>query len=394
MIQGNIFETEKAEVVQKGLIISKQQKSLLSKQQQTFNRLVKKIESLRLEMERVTRSLNEKLDFYGKHIHPLELQLTELKTEAIKLLYRFFKDKKLLSKKQRENLGYIISSQLDSIFKFEKKEPEEELKEIFKAVEGISYEQALEEDLDIMKDEMESMFEEFGYDMNFGDMHSKMTEEDIVKKMMEMQEQIKQQANEQNQKRTPRKKTKKQLEKEAREKQIEEARSKNISSIYKQLAKIFHPDLEQDEDLKLQKEELMKKLTIAYEKNDLHTLLSLELAWVQKEETNPGKLTDDKLGIYNEVLKEQVYELEQEIGETLNHPRYQPLQRFATFMQEIKNINLRHEMQQMEVMKNHLATDVAKLKGNEKQVLSVVKELILNFEMQRKYDADLPQFFR
>jgi hypothetical protein len=323
----------------------------------------------------------------------LEKQLTALNKEATKLLYRFFKDKKMLSKKERQSLGAIISSQLAVIFKFEKSEPEQELKEIFKAVEGVSYEKVIEEEFDIMKNEMENMFEEFGFEMNFDDLHSKMTPEEMMQRTIEMEEQFKQQANKKDQQHTERKKTKKQLEKEAREKEIETARTKNISSIYKQLAKIFHPDLEQDEELKLQKEELMKRLTIAYENNDLHTLLSLELAWIQKEENNPDQLTDDKLGIYNEVLKEQVFELEDEINQALQHPRYEPLQKFAMFPHQMKSINIKHEKQEMEAMNKGIARNVERLKGNEKQALSAVKEVIHDFEIQSRYNIDFSDFF-
>lgn len=392
-MQTEIFEKEEVKKAATGLMISTPQKNILSKQQQAFNKLVKKIEKLRLELDQVSRSLDEKLDFYGKHIFPLEQQLIELNKEGTKLLYPFFKNKKLLSNKDRQSLGKIISAQLNVIFKSQQGEPEDELKEIFKAVEGISYEEAAEEDFDMMKNEMESMFEEFGFEMNFDDMHSNMTQEEIIKKAMEMEEHLKQQSFEKDKKKANRKKTKKQQEKEERERQIEEARTKNIGSIYRQLAKVFHPDLERDEELKVQKEELMKQLTIAYEKNDLHTLLSLELAWIQKEENNPSQLTDDKLGIHNEVLKEQVYELEQDINKTLQHPRYQPLQKFTMFAHQVKSINLSYEKQQIEAMKNDLIKDIAKLKGNEKQALGTVKEIIRSFEIQISSKIDFSQFF-
>ncbi len=392
-MQNELFEKEEVKKPATGLIIIKPQNNSLSKQQQTFNKLIKKIEKLRSELEEVGISLNDKLEYYGKYIYPLEQQLIELKKEGAKLLYRFFENKKLLPKNQRQSLGKMIAAQLDVIFKSQQGEPDDELKEIFEVVEGVSYEEAAKEDFDIMKSEMESMFEEFGFEMNFDDFHSSMTEEEIIKKAKEMEEQIKQQAYEKNEKKTARKKSKKQLEKEEKERQIEEARTKNIGSVYRQLAKLFHPDLEQDEELKLQKEELMKQLTIAYEKNDLHTLLSLELAWIQKEENNSGQLADDKLCIYNEVLKEQVYELELEINEMLQHPRYRPLQKFTMFAYQIKSVNLSYEKQQIESMKKNMAKDISQLKGNEKQALRTVKEIIRSFEVEIKSQIDFSQFF-
>ncbi len=393
-MQGNIFEKEKVNSAATGLIILKNQKNILSKQQQTFNRLVKKIEKLRLELQQLNISLNEKLDFYGKYIHPVEQQLNELNKEAAKILFRFFKNKKLWSKKERDALGQVISARLDSVFSFEKTEPDDELKEIFEAVEGISYEEAVEEDFDTMKTDMENMFEDMGFDMNFDDMHSKMTQEEMIRKAIEMQEQFKQQANEKENTHTSRKKTKKQLEKEEREKQIEEARTKNIGSIYRQLAKVFHPDLERNEEMKIQKEELMKQLTIAYDNNDLHTLLSLELAWIQKEENNPDNLTDGKLAIYNEVLKEQVTELEQEIHETLQHPKYAPLQKFSTFAFQIKSMNISNEKKKLESTVTEMSRDITILKGNERQALAEVKEIIRVFELYNRANVDFSKLFR
>jgi len=390
-MQTELFETGQLKNGTTGLIISKSQKNILSKQQQVFNKLVKKIERLRIELDQISKTLNEKLDYYGKHIFPLEQQLIELKKELVLLLFSFFENKKLLSKKDRHSLGRVICVQLVAIFQSQTGEPDDKLKKIFKSVEGISYEEAAEEDFDMMKDEMESMFEEFGFDLDLDELHRKMTQEDMIKKAMEWEEQIKQQADEKDQNQANRKKTKKQLEKEEREKQVEEARAKNIAGIYRQLAKILHPDLEQDAELKLQKEELMKQLTIAYEKNDLHTLLTMELAWIQKEENNPGQLTDNKLDIYNEVLKEQVFELEQEMHNTLQHPRYLPLQKYAIFS-GVQSINLSHEKKQVEEMTNAMLIDISKLKGNEKQALGTVKEIIRAFEIQINDEIDFSRF--
>ena len=107
--------------------------------------------------------------------------------------------------------------------------------------------------------------------------------------------------------------------------QAEEVRKKSIASIYKQLAKALHPDLEQDETVRHRKVALMQELTTAYHANDLHTLLRLELQWIEREEGNLERLTEEKLAIYNQVLKEQIFELKQQIAELPMHPRYQPI---------------------------------------------------------------------
>jgi hypothetical protein len=220
-----------------------------------------------------------------------------------------------------------------------------------------------------------------------------MTQEEMIKKMLEIQDELKQQAEAKQHKRSSNKKTKKQLEKVEKERLLEEARTKNISSIYRQLAKAFHPDLEQNEELKLEKEQLMKQLTTAYEKKDLHTLLTLEIAWIQKEETNPDKLGDEKLKIYNEVLKQQVQELEHEIQALLEHPRYQPLQKFAMFPHQLKSINMDREKQQAEATIKDITESITRLKRNEKEALAEVKNIIEIQQNYSKLHKDFASFF-
>ncbi|HTI94462.1 MAG TPA: hypothetical protein VL727_27900 [Puia sp.] len=365
---------------QNGLIINNQPEQTLSKQQQTFNRLVKKIEKLQADLEKTTHSLHQKLDFYLKHIYPLEQKEVILLKELVKCLYTFYKENHLFSQNDQAILGEIISIQLHNIFQLEQTEPDDELKEIFRAVQKIDYDDAAKEGLDAMKQEMQSMFEDMGVDFNIADMDREMTEEEILKKVEALNDQFRQQ---QAKKAEPGKKTKKQLEKEANEKKLEEARAKSINSIYKQLVKIFHPDLEQDPDIRLQKEELMKKLTTSYKSGDLHTLLKLELQWIQKEGTNVDQLSDDKLALYNQSLKEQADDLEGEISQVMHHPRYQPLYQFAASPEQIIYISINNIKHQKKSLIKDMSQSLLVLQGNQNKALAEVREFIHAFKNGR-----------
>jgi len=363
------------------LIINNQPKQALSKQQQTFNKLVKRIEKLEADLEKTTHSLQQKLDFYLKHIYPLEQKEVILLKELTKYLYKFFRENHLFSKNDQAILGEFISIQLHNIFQLEQAEPDDELKEIFRAVEKRDYDEAAEEELDAMKQEMQSMLEDMGVDFNIADMDRKMTEEEILKKVEALKNQFRQQTKKAES--APRKKTKKQLEKEANEKKQEEERAKSINSIYKQLVKIFHPDLELNPDLKLQKEELMKKLTTSYKSGDLHTLLKLELQWIQKEGTNVDKLSDDKLALYNESLKEQANDLEGEINQLLHHPRYQPLYQFAMSPEQIIYIGVNDIRQQKKSLIKDMSQSLSALQGNQNRALVEIRQIIHVFKNSR-----------
>lgn len=122
---------------------------------------------------------------------------------------------------------------------------------------------------------------------------------------------------------------------------------KGVGAIYKQLAKAIHPDLEQDLALKIEKEELMKKLTTAHEQNDLHTLLSLELEWMNRSENAYDRVklqTEDQLKIYNSILKKQIEDLEERIEDVFVHPKYISI--FSFFREGIQEGNYHPQMMQ------------------------------------------------
>jgi hypothetical protein len=234
----------------------------------------------------------------------------------------------------------------------------------------------------MMKEEMQFMFEKMGVDIDLDDIHPKMTEEEIMRKMNDLHSQFQQRSEGKEQKQATRKKTKKQVEKEKRQQQAEEARLKSINSIYKQLAKILHPDIEQDPDLKLQKEELMKKLTTAYKSGDLHTLLALELQWIQKEGMDIDKLTDDKLRLYNDSLKQQISDLEEEINQLLHHPRYQPLHPFVMSPAQMISISTNDIKRQKYKLIKEMKENLAALQGDQEKALAEIKAIIYTFRNQ------------
>lgn len=380
-MQTSLFNTNNTTQKQQSknaLIISSQKQQPLNKQQQAFNRLVKRIEKLRLELEKSSADLDEKLKYYAKNIHPLEQQLTIMRKEVAKLLFPFYTNKKLLIQPQKKTLKKFLSLQLKEIFAIDGNKPDAELGKIFETVNGVSYEDAATQEFEMAKDEMESMFESAGFDINLKDIEKDMTPEEMVAKMKSLEEEFLKQQENIASKKTARKKTVKQLEKEERERQLEEARNKNISSIYKQLAKALHPDLEQDEDIKLEKEALMKRLTVAYENNDLHSMLSLEMEWIHKEEQYADQLSNEKLAIYNQVLKEQVQDLEEQKYFLMQHPRFQPLLRYCNIFSSGKIFNLPTEKRQLEESVRTIKGSISNLKG--KDALREVENIIYAFD--------------
>jgi len=363
------------------LIIGKQAAKTLSKSQQIFNRLSQKIENLQDELQSKTKILDECLMFYGNVIHPLEQEMLILQKEVTKLLYKFYMNNKFvivnLGNKKRQILKDIISVQLDNILCGDKNEPDEEIKHIYQNIFGVSYEAVAKEGFSEIINKMESMFSNMGLDVDLSDIDIKSGEEDIFRKIKEIEEKAKRDLENEQASQGVKKKTKKQLAKELKEQQIEEARNRNISSIYKQLAKVLHPDLEQDAAIKIEKESLMKQLTAAYETHDLHMLLRLEIQWIHKENSHLETLSENKLEIYIQLLKEQIKELEEEHYMLSHHPRYLPLNDFY-HESSLPNIQiLTSKKNQIKEIIGSINNSIQHLKGDDP--LSELRDIIRIF---------------
>ena len=114
--------------------------------------------------------------------------------------------------------------------------------------------------------QMENYFRSKGYNIDLDDVDFSGDPAEMKRKIhaqLDEQEQMNRE-REQHFNENPSKKSKKQLEKEAKEKEARNLQEKDIKSIYRNLVKLLHPDLEQDYDEKLKKEDLMKQLTKAH----------------------------------------------------------------------------------------------------------------------------------
>ncbi|MDI9864686.1 hypothetical protein QM480_10155 [Flectobacillus sp. DC10W] len=88
--------------------------------------------------------------------------------------------------------------------------------------------------------------------------------------------------------------------------------NKTARSIYMELVKEFHPDLESDEEEKLRKTKLMHLITEAYSKNDLYELLKLRMTLITEQE-KPQTFVEPQLKRYNKILIKQILFLEKEL---------------------------------------------------------------------------------
>ncbi len=126
-----------------------------------------------------------------------------------------------------------------------------------------------------------------------------------------------------------RKKTKAQLEKEKKLAEAEKLLSTDINKLFKNLAKLIHPDREQDEVLRDKKSKLMTALSNARDNMNIAEILSIKM---QVDELIPNNETDvsfndSSIKRFVQVIKIKIKQLEETLEQKLySHPLFEGLQ--------------------------------------------------------------------
>jgi hypothetical protein len=360
------------------LKIGKKDKAPLSKNQQAFNRLTAKIEKLEKEIIAETAKLENISKNYRSKLNPVK---KEIANEKIKLAQTLAQesDKYKFSKNQKEDINEVILDLCSEAFKSTIPTPEQEA--FYNSRSDISYKEELEEqeksEKELFKIFMKGMF---GKDINDFE-----NEEEFFSNMKE-----KFNAQTEGQTNSKRKKTKKQVEDENRLKEEEAMKTKSLRSIYIALVKILHPDKETDIALKAEKEELMKKVVLAYEKKDLPALLKLEMEFVHKQTEYLDQLSDEKLQFYIAALQEQAEELQGEKNNLSQHPRFADIidYTYSTEKEALKDIS--HNTRRLTSFLKQVKLIVMQLvnKSTKKEILNFVDNYFADDDDDDDFDDD------
>ena len=374
-------------MLHKALIITQKSEKDLSKLQKQFNTNVKKINELKQRLKDDGEQLRKIITRVQSDIIPTEHKHFE---KIIELVFVFDKhhDDPFFKKKEKAKIADFIVNKSHELIEIT---GNEELKVLYEKYTNESFDEmdaeAENATAEMMKNMMSSMFGvDFEEDADVSDPQK--MQEYMERKMEEKQAEAK---------KSKKKKTDKQIEKEEKMKEEANNISKAARSIYTDLVKAFHPDRERDETERDRKTEIMKKVTQAYEDDDLFELLRLKIE-LQGADIESLTMADEQLKYYNKILKEQVRELEESLwqlrmqgsgpmgGEDL-------LSRFGG---------------DEKTMKARITRQVNKLKNNIKMVeqdiitLGVkenMRRFLKDYQIQEDFDDDLmnflpPGFFR
>lgn len=287
-------------------VIGKNKEKVLSKNEADFNKKIKRIESLKAELSQINVQIDGARQRIISDLFPMIAQVKEKQKKYILLLDAAY-ESGFFKKKDGETLMEHILELCDSLLSRQEMSGEEasEDDEIMKIKEKYDTLFYSAEEKEIMDETTKEMFSKlFGIDIDLDEM-----QKDPEGYFEKKQKSIDEEQNNFREQQQNRKKTKKQLEKEQKLDEEKKTLAKDIRTIYTTLAKELHPDLEKDEQERLRKTEMMKRVTVAYENNDLFELLRLQLEY-QIQHERIESLVEEQLSRYNQLLQTQINELE------------------------------------------------------------------------------------
>ena len=296
-------------------IVAKEQK-VLSKKQQAFNRLTQRIESLKQDIREDSSKLDILMELYGDEIAPQYPRIAESRIKLAKVLARAT-ERISFSSRHYNAIGEAIVSLCEEAFG--DIDINAELEEFYDRWAEDSCRAKFNQQLHRAKEMFADMMRD-RYDVYIDVEDIEDSTEGFAQFKQRMKVQIEQERQHFWQECHQR--SKRQRQKEMAKKAEEELKQRSIRTIYISLAKVVHPDGEMDDVARIEKEEVMKRVIAAYEQQDLQTLLALEMEWIYKITENLQQLTDEKLQVYLDVLKQQADDLEKEKVELLHSPKY------------------------------------------------------------------------
>lgn len=321
-------------------MISASKGTTLSPAQIEFNKRIKALEKARASHDRERALLDEDLRVCQAELMPLVERMNRAERDLIEAAVLAHQSMKL-TPRRRKWLGDLISGKASDLLADPTGLGEADIQRLEALIEELGpcfldqeREEEDREDYEFFRDLMEDMARKAGVDLDLGgiDIHGDPAEfeRQVQERLAAAGEEFQRMANgEGAPNKRKRKPTKAALERERLRQEVEEAKKRDIKSLYKQLAKVLHPDLETDPTLKAHKEAWMKRLTTAHANRDLRDMLAIEMEWLGEEAGNLAAASDEKLRVYAMVLKEQLADLKEQTRMIHFELQYQVLMRFA-----------------------------------------------------------------
>ena len=313
------------EVGKPSLVLGDNGKAPLRPSQVAFNKALKSLQKTREHLERQKSVSEDNHERFQKFILPAQIEFTRARLEWIFSACDFLKDPKNgLGPVQRQKFLDVILTAREEIELEGEGCTWEELEELCQRVDELLGPEVEEEEDDgdssgedddnrTVMEKAEQMLRGQGLDIDLAGLEPNDFDTISARIRAAMEKAAKKKAGKRAAKHTA---AAKERERKAREK--EQAKLRDFKSLFKSLAKAMHPDLVIEPEAKEHREQWMKRLTAAYEKKDLHAMLTIEMEWLGTESKDLEAASDEKLKMYTRLLREQTRELEFELHSLLH----------------------------------------------------------------------------
>ena len=272
-------------------ITESQEGAGLSDAQQAFKQLVNTIEQQRALLAAWQQMVEQYQQKYHGEFEPLLSQLNQQQTQLVQLFNQAYDNKQFGANDKKKLSRLIVALAADLL-------PSSDSAEIAQIVRMHS--QADQPELPPPEDPLSA----------------RPAEEATT--TLEPWEQAAQLRLQQKQQRQANRKSCKLMAQEVRQQELVQDASRSLRAVYRQLASALHPDREQDERERQRKTSLMQRVNVAYGKQDLLQLLTLQLELEQIDHTQIEAQNTLQLQHYHLILTGQLAELRQEIQDIQN----------------------------------------------------------------------------
>ncbi len=290
-------------------IVPLQDQPNLSKGQQLFNTLVKKIEASRHELAQWQATIDAYQQKVDSDYRPLVDKFNALQVAMVHALDQALQRHKL-TKPERLFVADVICDIAEPLVVHS---DDAVMKAMYNKHSNVDFDA---QEAAAAKSMQAAMSQMFGVEVDeTADVSSPQDVIDQIQlqmdkaRLLDMERQDQQEAR-----RSQRKKTAKQQAREDKQKADLEQTSQSIREVYRKLVSALHPDREGDPVERARKTGLMQRVNQAYDKKDLLLLLELQLELEHIDAATIAGLSEERLKHFNKILKDQLAGLEQEIA--------------------------------------------------------------------------------
>lgn len=282
-------------------------KRVLSPGQKKFNALIAKIGVQRSVLEDWNEGLPWLEQRHAREFVPLLDAYAQRSVELVRLLDQRA-DAKGLGKTDRQFLHELICSLAGDLVEGPHAD---EMKAIFNRHSPTDFDTEVKTSQDGLRQMVQ---EEFGVELPNDALDASSPEELLARLQDVLEAQMAQEATRREQARSAQQQARRKPSAQQLKAKAEEHKtSQSIREVYRKLASALHPDREPVEAERVRKTALMQRVNQAYQKNDLLSLLQLQLEIEQIDQNALDGIAEDRLRHYNKVLTEQLQELQHEV---------------------------------------------------------------------------------